>query len=217
MPRNLANTQDLIAIEEIKDSTVILKNGSIRQIIMVSGTNFALKSEGEQNIITLAYQNFLNSLDFSIQIIIHSRKINIEKYLTGLEERQQNETSPLLQSQIGEYKEFVAGFVRENDIMSKTFFVVVPFSAVGLPSSQTISKLVPFLRKKEGAETADRSAALEQSLSQLKQRVNQVIEGLRSIELDAIVLNDEQLVELFYNFYNPETVEKKNISIEQNA
>ena len=214
---NLANTQDLVTIEDIRESTVILKGGAMRQVLMVGGLNFALKSEGEQNIITSSYQNFLNSLDFSVQIIIHSRKINIEKYLDDLEERMQKEQSALLQSQIGEYKEFVAGFVKENDIMAKTFFIVVPWAPVSLPSQETVSKFLPFLKKKGGAAEEEashqRQQNFEQNLGQLKQRVGQVIEGLRAIDLEAEVLNDEQLIELYYNFYNPETVEKKGISM----
>ena len=187
---------------------------------MVGGLNFALKSETEQNIITSSYQNFLNSLDFPLQIIIHSRKINIEKYLVDLEERGQKEQSALLQSQIGEYKEFVAGFVKENDIMAKTFFIIVPWAPIALPSKDTVSKFLPFLNKNKKGGAAEEEAArqqqqdFEQNLSQLKQRVGQVVEGLRAIDLEAEVLNDEQLIELYYNFYNPETIEKKGLSLE---
>src|SRR5207249_1905334 len=94
---------------------------------MVGGVNFALKSELEKNIITQGYQNFLNSIDFPLQIVIHSRKVNIDKYIAGLAARKESEESPLLRNQIDEYAEFIKGFVEKNAIMEKSFLVVVPF------------------------------------------------------------------------------------------
>lgn len=219
--KQMANTQDLVAVNEIRDNTVILKNGSLRQVVMVGGINTALKSEPELDLISAAYRNFLNSLGFQIQIIIHSRKVNIEKYLAGLEARKQEEPSPLLQSQIDEYKEFISGFVRENDIMEKIFLVVVPFIGSALPSKETVAgltKFIPFLKKKEEEKKEEefqkkltQEAGFEESLNQLKQRVNQVVEGLKTIGLESAVLGNQELIELFYNFYNPETVEKEKI------
>src|SRR5579863_7268960 len=108
---DFGNSLDLVDIEEIRGDVVIVKDGSLKQIVMVGGVNFALKSENEQNIITQGYQNFLNAIDFSMQIVIHSRKVNIDKYIEGLLARKAVETSPLLQNQIDEYAEFVKGFV----------------------------------------------------------------------------------------------------------
>lgn len=214
--KNLANTQDLVEIEEIRDNTVILKDGSLRQIVMVSGLNFALKSETEQNIITASYQTFLNGLDFQIHIVVHSRKINIEKYLLSLEERKQHEQSALLQNQIAEYQEFVAGFVRENAIMEKSFFVVVPWKAIHVPGSGGLGGGLPFMKKDAAAASKKREDELEnfaENVKQLEQRVEQVVEGLSALDLDAVVLNDQELVQLFYNFYNPETIEKKDMGV----
>ncbi len=217
MPKNFANTQDLVSIKDVTQNTVVMKNGNLRQIIMVSGLNFALKSEAEQNIITQAYQNFLNGIDFPLQIIIHSRRVNIEKYLDGLAKFEIGETSPLLQSQSEEYREFVRSFVQKNAIMEKTFLVVIPFSPLGLPSQETISKFLPFGGKKDKAAEekaqAETMIHLNENLAQLTQRVNQVLEGLLSIGLEAVVLNNEQLIELFYNFYNPEAVEKQGLNL----
>lgn len=217
VPKNVANTQDLVEIENIQDKTVILKDGSLRQVVMVGGINFYLKSEEEQNMITQAYQNFLNSLNFQIQIVVHSRKINIERYLRNLDERRAKEQSALLQDQISEYQEFIRRFVADNAIMSKTFFVVVPFYPLGasLPT-KSAAGFLPFLRKKTPAKeegVAEERKKFEENLLQLTQRVNQVVEGLAQIGLEAVVLNDEQLLELFYNFYNPETVEKEKVTV----
>lgn len=218
---DLGNTQDLVAIEEIKDDTVLLKDGNLRQVIMVGGINFALKSEMEQNIITGGYQNFLNSLDFPAQIVIHSRKVNIEKYLEGLAAYQTREASPILQNQAEEYREFIRSFVQKNAIMEKIFLVVVPFAPLSLPGKEAVRKALPFFGRGKKDEAAEEKAREEsarnfsENVSQLKQRVNQVLEGLTGIGLEAAVLNNEQLIELFYNFYNPETIERKGVTIPQ--
>lgn len=218
MPKSAANTQDLVEIENIRDKTVILKDGSLRQVIMVGGVNFALKSDEEQNFLLQAYQNFLNSLNFHIQIIIHSRRVNIERYLRSLDELKEKETYALLQDQITEYQEFIRGFVADNAIMTKTFLVVVPFHPLNLslPTKSNTFRFLPFLKKGPSAteaqsQAAEREKEFKDNLLQLSQRVNQVIEGLSQIGLEAVVLNDEQLLELFYNFYNPESVEKERI------
>jgi type IV secretory pathway VirB4 component len=215
MANNFANAQDLVAVEDIVDGTVFLKSGALRQIAMVGGINFSLKSQGEQNVITQAYQNFLNGLNFPLQIIIHSRKINIAGYLETLEARKDGEAAPLLQSQISEYQEFIKGFVHDNAIMAKTFFVVIPFSPVSVPSKGMFMKLLPFGDKKKEADRAAqaKTTSRAESVSQLKQRTAQVVEGLAALGLEAVVLADEALVELFYNFYNPETTEKKDVAI----
>ncbi len=213
MANSLGNTQDLVEVDHIQDGVVVLKDGSLRQIIMVGGINFSLKSEQEQNLITRAYQDFLNGLSFPIQIVIHSRKINIERYLNKLEEHKNGETSGLLQDQISEYQAFVRQFVSDHAIMEKTFFAVVSYHPVSLPMpSAGALSFLPFLKRKPGEQAADaakKAALLKENLTQLSQRVNQVREGLNSIGLESLVLNDEQLTELFYNFYNPETVEKE--------
>ena len=121
MPGNFASAQDLVSVDEIREDVVLLKDGSLRQVVMVGGVNFALKSDTEQNLITSAYQNFLNGIDFPLQIVVHSRKVNIEKYLDGLARYSAEEVSPLLQNQAEEYREFIRGFVQKNAIMEKTF------------------------------------------------------------------------------------------------
>jgi type IV secretory pathway VirB4 component len=224
MPKSFGNTQDLVDIKEIRESTVIMKNGGLRQIIMVSGVNFALKSETEQNLITGSYQTFLNGVDFPLQIVVHSRKVNIEKYLDGLARFSAEETSPLLQNQAEEYREFIRGFVQKNAIMEKTFLVIIPFYPIVVPTKESVGGFLPSLpfmgpkkvnkQAEEKAHTAA-EASFSENLQQLKQRVNQVTEGLFSMGLEAVILNDEQLIELFYNFYNPETVEKEGMSLPQ--
>src|SRR3990167_9355702 len=131
-----ARTQELIDIKTIENGVVVLKNGGLRKIIMVDGINFDLKSDEEQNIIVHTYQNLLNALDFSIQINIHSRKLNIDGYIGSLENRLASENNELLKIQLEEYIEFVKSFVKANAIMSKSFFVVVPYDPVDRKSTR---------------------------------------------------------------------------------
>jgi len=216
--KQLANTQDLVEIEEIKDNTVFLKNGGLRQVVMVSGVNTALMAEQEIEALSAGYINFLNGLDFQVQIIIHSRKVNIERYLSGLESRIKDEPSALLQSQIKEYQEFIGGFVRENSIMEKSFLVIVPFSPImisGKDAISGISSLFPFLNKGDKTKKkAEDDTGIKEDLEQLVQRTTQIVEGLSVMGLEAIPLENQALVELFYNFYNPETTEREVENIE---
>lgn len=239
-----ANSLDLLAIQEIHHDCLVLKSGGLVQVLMVGGTNFSLKPENEQNLLTASYQRFLNSLGFPIQIIVHSRKVNIQKYLSNLEKRQNEEVTPLLQSQIAEYRQFVESFVKENPIMTKSFFVVVPYYGAGIHISKKTDgqggekkeksnsplSFLPFFKKKDVEEkpkamatdhtnepvgdlSQEEEQAFAKSLLQMKQRVNHVVQGLEAIGLPVKILNDEQLIELLYNFYNPETTEKREMSL----
>lgn len=213
------NSQDLVGVENIKSSTIIMKDGSLRQILLVGGLNFQLKSEEEQNSITASYQNFLNSIDFRVQTIVHSRKVNIERYLKNLDERIKEEPSPLLQNQISEYREFIRQFVQDHDIMSKSFFVVVPFYPTSIaPTTTGLVGNIPFFSKKTSEEQkkkneAEQEEEFKKNLEQLGQRVDQVIQGLSASGLEVLIANDEQIVELLYNFYNPESTEKEDLML----
>lgn len=215
----LGDSLDLVEVEKFEGSVVVMKNGSMKQIVMVGGVNFALKSELERNIITQGYQNFLNSVDFPLQIIIHSRKVNIGKYIAGLLARKESEASPLLRSQIDEYAEFVKGFVEKNAIMEKTFLVVVPFYPRAIAAGKkTASAFLPFFNKKgrgdkaaAAASAASDAATFKEDAAQLAQRTGQVMSGLAGVGLEVTVLEYDALIELFYNFYNPQTVEREDI------
>lgn len=216
-------TQKFVEVAGIENGAVILKNGGLRQVIMVGGMNFDLKSEEEQALIISLFQQFLNALNFSVQIVVHSRKLNITSYLEMLEERYDKEENELLKNQIQEYREFVRALVAENAIMNKTYFVVVPFDPIKIPGVGTASTpagiLGLFSKKKPDAAKSASPAddpALNQHIEQLNQRAALVLAGLARIGLRAVTLNDEELIELFYNFYNPEAVEKKSITLAKN-
>ena len=193
-------SQALIDIATIEDDVIILKNGGIRQILIVSGINFDLKSEDEQNLILYSYQNFLNSLDFSFQCVVHSRKLNIESFD---------------EQGIGYRRSFVREFVEQNAIMTKTFFAVVPYERSALPTKKGMLAFLPFGKKQEEPARPQTNEELAHDIRQLRQRTEQVVAGLQSIGLRAVPLNNEELIELFYNLYNPEAVEKKGLTIAQ--
>ncbi len=210
-------TQKFINIETVQENTLILKNGALRQILMVSGVNFDLKSEEEQGLLTYAYQNFLNSLNFSVQVFIHSRRLNIEDYLRRIAGIQEQEPNELLKTQLSGYHDFVQSFVSQNPIMSKTFFVVVPFDPVFIPTkggAGIFNKIFGIFGKKASASAnSEMGPQFQQNLQQLTQRVDEVIGGLNSMGLRSVLLANEEIVELFYNLYNPESIEKKRLEI----
>ena len=214
-----SSTQQFVELQEVRDGVIFLKNGSLRQLLMVSGVNFDLKSETEQDLMTYAYQNLLNALDFSIQIFVHSRRLNIAAYLQKLQERHGQETNELLKTQITEYLEFIKSFVANNAIMDKTFFVVVPYDPVYLPKAA--KGMLGFLKKGKTTASENQAAQTEnsqQNLQQLNQRVGQTITGLQQIGLRAIPLGTEESIELIYNLYNPQLIEKQNLAIaEENS
>ena len=205
-------SQELIPIEEIRNGIVILKDKSLRVVIMASSLNFALKSGTEQDAIILQYQNFLNSLDFSIQFFIQSRKLNIEPYLDTLRERVKQETNELMKLQTSEYITFVKEFVESSNIVSKTFYVVIPFIpgtvSFQKPSdiSTTIGGLFGGRSKKE--ERIFEEEKFEEYRLQLLQRASVVIDGLARCGVRSVPLNTEEFIELYYGLYNQESVGK---------
>lgn len=202
------SAQKFLTIETIQDDVIVLRDRGLRVVLMCSSLNFALKSADEQDAIIFQYQNFLNSLDFPIQFIIHSRRLNIAPYLESLKERQREEQNDLLKIQIGEYGEFVKTFTESTNIMSKTFYAVVPFSPSVSVKEGVFSGLFSAigLGKKENTV----SLHFEESKNQLWQRVETVVTGLHSFGIRSVPLNTEELIELFYGLYNP--TEFENVS-----
>lgn len=193
------STQKYLDIEEVKENTIVLKDGSLRAVVVVSSTNFALKSEDEQNASVAAYQNFINSLDFPVQILIHSRVLDINSYLEKLRGLASAQTNELLRIQITEYIEYVASLVQYASIMNKIFYVVVPYSAAAGKESFT-GRLAKFLNP--AAKIASSQEDFERTKVKLEERINHVIAGLGGIGLRSIVLNTQELIELLYSSYN---------------
>jgi len=201
-------TQEFVPIKEIRQGVVVLKDGSLRSIVMTSSLNFALKGADEQQSILFQFQNFLNSLDFSVQIFIQSRKLDIRPYIALLEEREKEQSIDLMKVQTREYIEFIKTFTESTNIMTKTFFVVVPYAAPVVESNSNVRNI--FGNKKTAGQTnAEASlASFEEHRSQLEQRVGVVDQGLTRCGLRTIVLGTEEVVELFYKIFNPGDTEK---------
>lgn len=204
-------TQDFVPIKEIRDGVVIMDDGSLRAVLMTSALNFALKSEDEQNAIILQYQNFLNSLDFPVQFFIESRKMDIEPYLAMLEDAEKEQPNELLKIQTREYIEFVKNFVKATNIVSKSFYVIVPYnpSAISIGGKEgPFSSIKNILGKgKPGGNEKD--VKFSEASVQLQQRIGLVQSGLMRMGVRAVLLNTEELIELYYKLFNPGVLEKE--------
>lgn len=201
-------TQQFVDIKEVRDGVAYLKSGGIRKILIVSGINFDLKSESEQITILNSFQNFLNTIDFSIQLFIHSRKVNVDTYLAKMKQREALEENALLKIQISEYVEFIRSFVDQNAIINKTFFVIVPYEGASIQKS---SFDIMSMFKKQTKVEANQSE--QAALEQLEHRVSEVTDGLEQIGLHVTQLDTDEIVELFYNMYNPQLSEKKGMEL----
>lgn len=195
------NSQQFVPIQEIKDGIIVLKDGSLRAVLMASSINLGLKSEEEQEATLLQFQNFLNSLDFETQIVVQSRKRNIRPYIAKLEARMKEQQEPLLKIQTREYIEFIRSFMEINDIMTKHFFVVVPYNSAIISggASGILDKVLPGGKKKGNGEAEE----FEQKRSQLEQRITIVSEGLKRVGVRTLLLKTPQVVELFFKTFNP--------------
>ncbi len=198
-------TQEFVPIQEIRDGIVILKDGSMRSLILASSLNFALKSADEQNAIISQFQNFLNSLDFSIQIFVQSKRLDIRPYIALLEERYKEQVTELMKIQTREYIEFIKTFVDNSNIMTKGFFIVIPY----MPPTLTASKnpLSSFMKKGPNDKILE-NQKFEEYRSQLEQRVGVVEQGLVRCGIRVAELGTEEVVELYYKIFNPGETEK---------
>ena len=198
--RNSPGSQVFVGVGDIRDGMVILKNGGFRAILMCSSVNFALKSQEEQDSLIYRFQNFLNSMDFPIQITVNSRQLNLDHYLQELGERAIKQQNELLKVQTQEYVEFVKNLIQFSNIISKYFYVVIPFE----PKTGSAAKGA------FGGSLRFSKQQLEEFKTHLWQRLKHVKIGLEAMEVRAEPLNTAELVELFYNLYNPDDKMKQS-------
>lgn len=199
--KSTPSTQSYMTISEIRDDSIIMKDGTVRAVLLVSSINFALKSEDEQNAIISGYVSFLNSLDTTLQIVIQSRKLNLDNYLLDIKKAEQEQTNDLLKLQTAEYRKYISELVELGDIMTKRFYVVVYFN----PS---FSKKRNFWQRSGDVISPTTLIKLTQKEfakrhKELFIEVDKIVSGLSSMGLRASVLNTQSLIELFYNTYNP--------------
>lgn len=211
------STQLYLNVAEIRDNVFVLKNGGMRSILQISSINFNLKSEQEQNAIIYAYQGFLNTLEFPVQILIRSRKLDIDKYLDTLNEKREKQTNPLLQRQTVEYIEYIKKLVEYADIMEKNFYVVIPVDPYRIQSLTIFQKFMEYLHPQDTiTKIRQRHREFDDLKKKLSQRVNLVKTGLENCNLRTAQLNTQQLVELFYQIYNPVTSRNEKLQAVNN-
>lgn len=204
MAADKTTTQDFVPLRDIKDNVVILKNGQLNMVLLASSINFALKSADEQEAVLRQFQSFLNTIDFSLQIYVQSRRLNIQPYLDLLASREAKQDNDLMRIQLREYMQFVKTFTTEVDVMSKSFFVVVPYTPVAANLQTNIKDLKNILGGKKNIYFDDKNFG-EHRL-QLEQRVTLVEQGLSRVGVRTILLQNEELVELYYHLFNPSDV-----------
>jgi len=203
-------TQDFLEIKDIKEGVLVLKNNGLRGILMVSSLNFALKSSEEQSSIIFAYQSFLNSLDFSCQIVIQSRNINITPYLDTIKALAEKQTNELMHTQTTSYGDFIKELVQGDNIMTKSFYVVVPYTvmeALGTGSALKQTGLFNFSKKNKGSAQQLSDEDFEKCKNQLWQRMEFLAMGLKRCGLDVMPLTTPELIELFWAIHHPDQAE----------
>ncbi|MBP9765695.1 MAG: hypothetical protein KBD12_00480 [Candidatus Pacebacteria bacterium] len=180
-------SQNFVPIKEVKEGILILNNGNMRVLLSTTSLNLSLKSEDEQIGIITGFQTFLNSLDFSIEIFLQSKKLDIRSYLSLLRERQNEVEEDLLKIQIKEYIDFIQKFTEEQSIMTKIFYVVIPYDVINVVSNTKRMSQEDFVKNR----------------NQIMQRVSIVSSGLSSLGLSVKMAETEELVNLFYKLFNP--------------
>ncbi len=208
MALNAKATQEFVPIKEVRDGIIVLKDGGLRAIVLANSVNLSLKSEDEQKATIIQFQSFLNTLDFAVQISVQSRRLDIRPYLILLEDRMKVQNEPLLKLQTKEYIEFIRNFTESVSIMTKTFFVVVPYTHTVLKSDSNILRNLFSRKSKEEAKIA-KEEDFEEKRSQLEERVSVIEQGLSRCGIKSAQLGTEEIVEVFYKVFNPGEMEGK--------
>ncbi len=211
--QNATTTQDHLDIFDIKDNYVILKNGAVCSVIQTTAVNFDLLSEIEQDAIIAAFSMLLNSITFPIQIVIRSRKLDISKYVDKIRRVEAKITDPLLKHQIESYRKFVQEVIKVNEVLDKKFYVVVPSGAPGI--GQEGSKAFDWIYKLLGSQNKRIDVNLEKVLQngkvELAPKVDHIIKEFARIGIKTKQLTTQELVELYFDIYNPSTIQGQRI------
>lgn len=209
MANSFKATQSFVPIEDVRDGIIVMKDGGMRAALLCSSLNFSLKSNDERMAVLSQFQDFLNSLDFSVQIFIQSRRLDIRPYLALLENQKKNQMNSLMKIQIQEYIEFIKNFTDNTNIMTKSFFVIVPFTPAVLQTKKT-SLGASFLSSPKNPESAIRTKEekFEEHRTQLEQRLSVVEQGLIRTGIRVAHLGTEEIIELFYKIFNPGETDK---------
>ncbi len=202
MALNAKATQEFVPIKEVRDGIIVLKDGDFRAIVLANAVNLSLKSDDEQKATIMQFQGFLNTLDFPIQISVQSRKLDIRPYLLLLENRLKAQNEPLLKIQTKEYIDFIRNFTETVAIMTKNFFIVVPYTHMNLPQKSNFFDNLFSKRNKEEMKKAEQ-VDFEEKRSQLEERVRVIQQGLSRCGINSAQVGTEEVVEIFYKVFNP--------------
>jgi hypothetical protein len=204
------STQKYLKIAEFRDDLVMMQDGTLRAVLICSSVNFALKGEDEQSALLSAYMQFLNSLDFPIQIVIQSRKLDIDNYIRRLKDAEKKLQNELLKNQIAGYIDYIQQLIEMQEIMTKKFFIVVPFNPLGAKNKSFVQRL------KETLFPADLIKVKRDTLAKYKQelniRISNIQSNLQAMSVESAVLDTQGLIELFYNVYNPITGQNQKVT-----
>ncbi len=197
------STKQLVSIADIKDNIVLLQNGSLRSVIEVSAINFELRSEEEQAGILQNFQRFLNSIDFPLQMVVNSRQLNMDGYLKMVAGVAESATNELLKIQAIEYGKFVKELLELSNIMTKHFYVVLPFYIYETPTSTGVLESLKGIFSSSQMVQQIKPEQLETYRTQLMQRAELIMDGLIGVGLKTRLLGGDELTSLYYGLYNP--------------
>lgn len=207
---NKSSTQKFLPFSEIRDDVVVMKDGSMRSILLVSSINFALKGQEEQEALIAAYVGFLNTLSFPIQIVIQSRSLNLDNYLSNLKTLEKQQPNQLLRLQIADYHDFLKDLLDLGQIMTKKFYIAVPYNSMGEEKKSFWQRLMNLFFV-AGVVSVSKSKFAQQK-DELMRRVDLVANGLSSMGLAVIQLDTQSLIELLYNSYNPQIIDNQKLT-----
>lgn len=196
-----APAQQFVPVKEVRDGIIVLRDGSLASVLLVSSINLSLKSYDEQRAVLLQFQGFLNTLDFPIQIVVQSRRYDVRPYIVTLQNRLREQTEPLLQVQTREYIQYIQTFTEQVNIMRKTFYVVIPYIPPVINQNSGIGKVFSFLSSKNNGD--DRVTSFEEERNQMEQRMSVVQQGLTRLGLRVAQLGTQEAIELLYKTFNP--------------
>jgi len=196
-------TQKFLDITEIRDDIVVMRDGTLRAVLLVASINFALKSEDEQNAIISSYVGFLNNIEYPLQIVIQSRELNIDGYLSELAQKEKEQTNQLLKMQTGEYIHYIKELVSMSRIMNKRFYITIPYDPLSDKTKGFFTRLSDLF--KPASVIKMKKDRFERRKTELVRRIDNIVGGLSSIGLNSVQLDTQGLIELYYSSYNPAT------------
>jgi len=213
---NPNSTQNTLQIAEIRDGIVIMNDGSFRAVVMIKSVNFDLRSPQEQEAVEYSYQGFLNSLYFPVQVFIRSQKVDLEPYLTRLDKIRTEHDNMLLAMLMEDYINYIGDLSQQTNLMDKRFYVVVPFFPTNdvqkaLTQSKTFLSGLKALFAPQEQRVTINEADLVKAKDELRNRVQSVLSGLLQCSVQGLPLDTQELIELYYDTYNPDTATRQQL------